>query len=289
MGTVALANSPAYRQRRRKRRNPQNLTSIWGLGARHAKALESIGIPDCKTLMHCDPHAVTAALREERLATSLNQVSQWRSHAESLTTKRPVFFGDPPPVGEDFIALDLEYNSFKPHIWLIGLLVVQAGSEEHIWLWADDHNQEHANLYWLARVMAAHPDLPILTWAGASADIPQLQNAAERHDALATLTPLQSRHVDLFRHARNSVRLPVPELSLGPFADYLRIPKTSPVRNGLQAQMQYEIYQGLRDPARKAARKTELIAYNYDDLRALSGVLKIMLHRPASAGVHPPG
>ncbi|MGH2834073.1 MAG: ribonuclease H-like domain-containing protein [Solirubrobacteraceae bacterium] len=282
MGTVALANSPSFRHRRRKR-NPQNLTSVWGLGARHANALIELGIPDCKTLMHCDPQSVTAALREQRLSTSLNQVRQWRSHAESLTTKRLVFFGDPPPVGERFIALDLEYNSFKPHIWLIGLLIVHGKEEEHISLWADEPRQEHANLYWLSRVLAAHPDLPILTWAGASADIPQLQSAAERHDALATITPLHSRHVDLFRLARNSVRLPVPELSLGPFSDYLRIPKTSPVRNGLEAQMQYEIYQGLRDPGRKAGRKSELIAYNYDDLRALEGVLKVMVNRPASA------
>lgn len=285
MGTVALANSPTFRRRRRKR-NPQSLTSVWGLGTRHAHALVDLGIPDCKTLMHCDPQSVTAALRQQRLSTSLNQVRQWRSHAESLTTKRPVFFGDPPPIEDSFIALDLEYNSFKPHIWLIGLLVIRAGVEEHIWLWADDPRQEHANLYWLSRVLAAHPDLPILTWAGASADIPQLQGAAERHDAQATITPLHTRHVDLFRLARNSVRLPVPELSLGPFADYLRIPKTSPVRNGLEAQMQYEIYQGLRDPARKASRKSELVAYNYDDLRALAAVLKLMVDRPANAITH---
>jgi predicted RecB family nuclease len=282
MGTVALTNSPAYRQRRR-RRNPQNLTSIWGLGARHAKALESIGILDCKTLMTCDPQALATALREHNLTTSVNQISQWCSHAESLTTKRAVFFGDPPPVGDSFIALDLEYNSYKPHIWLIGLLVTRAENEEHISLWADDHRQEHANLYWLARVLAAHSDLPVVTWAGTSADIPQLQGAAERHDALQTLAALNSRHIDLFQYARVSMRLPVPELSLGPFASYLRVPKTSPIRNGLEAQAQYEIYEGLRDPVRKAQRKNELIAYNYDDLRVLSRVLKVMRTRSTRA------
>ncbi|HEY7933828.1 MAG TPA: ribonuclease H-like domain-containing protein [Solirubrobacteraceae bacterium] len=287
MGTVPLSDTPAYWYRRRKSRSPSKLTSIWGLGARNAAVLMSIGIPDCRALMDSDPEVVAASLRAESVATSVNQVRMWRSHAESYITKQPVFFGDPPPVAENFIALDLEYNSFKPHIWLIGLLIVQGDVSQHIWLWADDPEQERANLHHLSSALCAYPQLPVLTWAGTSADIPQLESAAERHSAPGTLTALSHRHVDLFRHARNSVRLPVPELSLGPFANYLRIPKSSPIRNGMEAQMQYEIYLGLRDPARKSTRKAELIAYNYDDLTALAGVLVAMQNAPRPTSVGP--
>ena len=78
MGTVTLSDTSVYWYRRRKSRNPRKLTSIWGLGAKHAAALISIGIPDCKTLMGCDPDAVAASLRAENVATSANQVYQWR-------------------------------------------------------------------------------------------------------------------------------------------------------------------------------------------------------------------
>jgi predicted RecB family nuclease len=277
MGTTALTNSQAYRYRRRKSRNPKNLASIWGLGKRHSAALQSVGIPDCQTLMDSDPQTVHDMLREQQLPISLTQVKQWRSHAESYCTKRPVFFGEPPAIGDSFIALDLEYSSFNPHIWLTGLLVVKDGKRRHLWFWADDQEQERASMLRLTHVLKAFPDLPILTWAGTSADLPQLQSAAERHGALDMLAALNDRHIDLFQHARTSVRLPMPELSLGPFASYLRIPTSSPIRNGLEAQVQYEIYQGLVDPVRKSSRKAELIAYNYDDLRALVGVLKAML------------
>lgn len=289
MGTVALSDFPSYRYRRRKTRNPKNLTSIWGLGKRHAAALESIGIPDCKALMESDPQLIATKLREQKLPISLAQVQQWRSHAESYLTKSPVFFGAPPEVGDSFIALDLEYSSFKPHIWLTGLLIVKDGKERHLWFWADDHEQERASVLRLTQVLKFFPALPILTWGGTSADLPQLQSAAERHSSPDMLAALSDRHVDLFQHARTSMRLPVPELSLGPFAAYLRIPKSSPIRNGLEAQVQYEIYQGLADERRKTVRKAELIAYNYDDLRALAGVLKAMLEGFGAAGIAPAG
>jgi predicted RecB family nuclease len=280
MGTVTLTDTQIYWYRRRKSRNPRKLTSIWGLGAKHAAALISIGIPDCKTLMGCDPDAVAASLRAESVPTSANQVYQWRYHAESYITKQPIFFGPPPAVGDLYLVLDLEYDPVKPHIWLIGLLICDGEQRQHIGLWADDPDQERDNLLHLAGVLRNYPHLPVLTWAGASADIPQLALAAGRHGIDNFMAELECRHMDLFAHARNSVRLPMPELSLGPFANYLRIPKTSPIRNGLEAQMQYEIYRGLRDPDRKAMRKSELVAYNYDDLAALVGVLAAMRDTP---------
>jgi len=274
MGTVGFTNSPAYR--RRRSRDPRNLMSIWGLGKRYAAALEPFGIPDCLTRMHRDPADVSTKLRAEGIVITEAKVNQWRSHAQSYHTKRPVFFGAPVSIGESFIALDLEYSSFKPHIWLTGLLVIRDGQQRHLWLWADDSEQERASMLTLANVLAQLPGLPLLTWAGSSADLPQLQSAAQRHGMPEMFSSLQERHVDLFQHARNSVRLPLPELSLGPFAEYLKIPKSSPIRNGMEAQVQYEIYQGLIDPQRKSAKKAELVAYNYDDLRSLVGVLRAM-------------
>jgi predicted RecB family nuclease len=276
MGTVGFINSRAYSQRR-KSRDPRSLTSIWGLGKRHAAALQALGVPDCTTLISSDPAILTERLREEGLTVSATQMHQWRSHAQSYRTKRPVFFGAPLSVGESFIALDLEYCSFKPHIWLTGLLVVENGKHRHLWLWADDPEQERANMLRLALVLERFPGLALLTWAGTSADLPQLQSAAKRHGMPDMFAALQARHIDLFQHARNSVRLPLPELALGPFADYLKIAKTSPIRNGMEAQVQYEIYQGLSDPRRKSAKKAELIAYNHDDLTALVGVFKAMV------------
>jgi predicted RecB family nuclease len=277
MGTSSLSGYSAYRYQRRRSVNPKNLTSIWGLGKRHAAALRSIGIYDCAALVNADPSMLAAKLREHQLPISIAQVQQWRSHAESYCTKRPVFFGEPPQIGDSFIALDLEYNSTAPHIWLTGLLVVKGPKRRHLWFWADDHEQERASMLSLAKVLSYFPALPVLTWGGTSADLPQLQSASARHGTQDMFAVLSGRHVDLFQHARTSMRLPVPELSLGPFASYLRIPKSSPIRNGLEAQVQYEIYQGLSDPQRKTRRKAELIAYNYDDLLALTGVLKAML------------
>jgi predicted RecB family nuclease len=273
MASASAAKRPSPHWRRAtKNPNPLRLTSVWGLGDKHALRLRELGIGDCRTLMHSNPETVAAKLRARRLPISANQVELWRKHAESLCTARTLFFGPPPPVAERFIALDLEYGPLDPPIWLIGLMLVDRQKARHIALWADDQNQERENLKQLQQLLLAYPDLQILTWAGTSADLPQLRNAAARLSVEELPRLLTYRHFDLFAYVRNSLRAPVPELSLPGLASHFGVQRTSTIENGLQAQLEYKAYRALHDPQIKASRKARLIAYNLDDLCSLVGV-----------------
>jgi predicted RecB family nuclease len=240
----------------------------------YAPALEALGIPDYEALITCDADAIVAGMRERGFFLSIAEVERWCHHAESYRDARPILFGPPLRVGEAFIALDLEYNTFNPHIWLIGLHLIDGDRREHVALWADGPRHERRNLLELAQRVALHPELTVLTWSGHSADIPTLHDAARRCRLGDVFAPLFDRHVDLYLHATKTLRLPTPNFSLGEIASYLGIPKLSDIGGGLEAQMRYDQYLAIRDPKRKPALKADLIAYNRDDLEGLVGVLQ---------------
>lgn len=260
---------PLREQILRRTRAGRDLTLIWGIGRRIAARLEDLGIPDYDALLTCDPVEVALALRPARVCVSPPQVHAWAQHAASYRDAAPAAFGTPAPVGDGFIALDLEYDPLHPHIWLTGLLVVDGDQRAHTALWAGDLDQERHALSTLADVCARHPALPIVTWAGTSADLPQLRHAARRHELDSLANTVEARHVDLYQHAIRTVRLPIPRLGLDAVAHYFAIPKVSQITDGRHAQWLYDQRSTCPDPQRRAALRAEVTAYNRDDLEAL--------------------
>ena len=236
-----------------------DLTLIRGID-RLGPHLEALGIPDYDALRDCDPVAVALALRDCGVHVSPAQVQQWARHAESYDRGEPVVFGPPPAVGASFIALDLEYDSQAPPIWLTGLLIIDGEQREHIALWADNPPEERHALRTLIDVCAAHPDLPIVTWNGDGAEFPQLRGAAGRHGDTDAIAALQTRHLDLYQHTYTTIRLPIPTLTLDAIAAHLGIPKNSTIYRRQprpEALQDVHLQFGLcapQDPARRADR-----------------------------------
>jgi predicted RecB family nuclease len=261
-------------------RASKDLTMIWGINRAYAEALEDMGVLDYPALIGCDSQAIVESFRERGYFVSAGIVDSWRHHASAYVQAAPVVFGNGPDVGGRFIAVDLEYDAL---VWLIGVLIDDGSRRERIFLWADNSREEKQNLCALAEIVRAQPGLPVITWSGDSADLPQLQKAAARHSLGDFLDPVFDRHVDLYACARESFRLPAPNLKLEAVASYFGVPKTSSVRNGLEAQMMYQAYLGSRDPKRRAEIRRELLDYNQDDLDMLVGVLEAIQRLPGNA------
>ena len=181
-----------------------------------------------------------------------------------------MLFGKPLTLDGPFLALDLEYDG--GFIYLIGVCIVGPGDREYIALWADTPEQEKSNLRRLAEIAAANPLLSVVTWNGNGADMPQIRNASHRLEFGQALDKVESRHFDLFQHARKAVRFPIPQLALREVARYFAIPKVSRIRDGLEALSLYLEYRSSQDQDRRDALKTDLLEYNRDDLEALVGV-----------------
>jgi predicted RecB family nuclease len=242
---------------------------IFGIGRVYARALEALGISTWERLLGEDPRLVSEKLRGAGpWSVTAEETARWRQHARSYESAAPVMSGATVPVGDSFIALDLEYG---PHIWLAGACVAIGDAREYVALWADDAAAERRNLAALGALVDAHPGLPVVTWAGHCADIPRLRTAADRSLAVETsLGELFRRHFDLYIYVRDHVRLPIPGLGLKDVAAYFGIPRVAGIADGLQAQMLYAEY--LRTG--EAALRDRLIDYNRDDLDALIGVAR---------------
>src|SRR5262249_19186012 len=121
--------------------------------------------------------------------------------------------------------------------------------------------------------ISVNAGIPVVTWAGKSADLPQLKAAAQRHNLLDAFQMIESRHLDLFQFVKKSVRFPMPGLGLGDVAGYFSIPRRSRISDGQQAQLLYAQYRCSCDEERRTALRASLCEYNRDDVEALIGVV----------------
>ena len=78
------------------------------------------------------------------------------------------------------ISHSIEPISFETDIWLIGVHIAEGDRNEKHILWSDTPEEERANLIRLAEILAELPDLPVMSWAGSTADIPRLRGAVTR-------------------------------------------------------------------------------------------------------------
>jgi len=269
--SCTVCSGPMREEILRTTRANKDLTMIWDVGPVRARHLEAIGINSYEELLGVHSAIIVKKLRERRCPVSLAQVDRWKHHATSYSASRPLLFGDPPALGTSFIALDLEYGP-NSLIWLVGVCLVLLGRPQYFSFWADTSKQEEESLMSLLELVGSNPSLPVVTWSGAGADMPQLRDAAQRLNLRQPLDTVESRHLDLFQHTKRAVRFPIPQLALGELATYFAIPKVSGIRDGLEAQSLYQEYRRCEDEGRCVALRTKLIEYNRDDLEALVGV-----------------
>lgn len=260
-------------------RQREDLTLIHGIGRVYGPALEAIGIMTWRDLMSWDSRRVLKRLTtKRRFFLSARQVEYWKRHAESFATMVPVAFGEGPALPTSYIALDLEYT--PPHIWLMGIGIVNEERRQFRSLWADGPVALRRNLEELAGILGANRTLPLLTWGGNGADLPNLVAAIHRllpakkpgqggwEEPHPLVAHLWDRHLDLYQYVWRGLRLPIPYLGLKEVSEYFAIPRVSNIADGLAAQMFYAQYRHAKGSEKKAMRQ-QLIAYNHDDLEAL--------------------
>jgi predicted RecB family nuclease len=247
------------------------MTLVFGLGPVLATHLERVcSIATLDALSSCDPVAVSSALHVEEVWVSASQVDDWRMHAISLLRDAPVRRdpADPFPIGTDYLAVDLEYDSERSVVWLVGAAVVRAGNSNVEQRWVTSAEDEVKAVQWLLKFVDEHAGLPVVTWYGSSADLIMLEKAAARLGF--DCHPLVGRHVDLHHWMVGNVRLPVFGASLKQVAPFFGLTRASGIGSGLTAVMAWR--QAARE--KDSALRERLMQYNRGDLDALVGVVE---------------
>lgn len=254
----------------------QDPSLILGVRGRRAEILERLGYRRFDSLLEADPEILAQQFRDARsYGVTPGEIRRWQLHARSYLAKVPVLAtGHAPfPIQGRFIALDLEYDSTYDDIWLIGLGLVETDDRRsYKFLWANDRRGQGRNLQRLATFLDKHPDIPVVTWSGTSAELPLLTRVGHRHRCEELLEPLLDRHVDLYEWTLQNVRFPFRDLGLKDLGAYYGIPRLSDIRGGRHAIALYNHYLGTRDQS----LKDRLIDYNQEDLDALAGVAQAL-------------
>jgi len=247
----------------------KDLSLIHGIGRYFAEALETLGIQSYEDLLTADARDVARRLRRKRITNvSPGMVKKWAYHAMSFSRGVPIVFGKKRLNFEETVALDCEYDDFDFSIWLIGVCVVRGDRREYRFLWADTRRQERKILQQFASLLAEHPSLPVVTWAGTAADLAHLRNRAQSLKVRGVADVLPARHIDAYLFLTRNVRLPTYAFSLKEVAAHFGIRRRSKIQDGIEANHVYGQYLRARG-ARKARLKREVVRYNRDDLDSL--------------------
>jgi len=221
-------------------RERKGTTLIYGVRASRARALANLGISSLEHIRDCDPESVSRDLRPHRHFVSESMVRSWKHHAMSYFSEGPVLFGQTPLDFSSFIAVDFEYIAAEPGwIYLIGLSLVTESETKLLQWWGDDPAQIRDNHHRLGDQIERHPNLPVITWAGGSAEIPELKKAAGRYGLGNVLQAFFDRHLDMFHYTERNVRLPIPTLGLKKVADFFGVPRRSSIDGGMEAEALY--------------------------------------------------
>ncbi len=251
-------------------RREKGVTLVWGIAARRAQLLSQIGIRSLDDILACDPQLVITHLRKHRHVVSEPMVRRWKHHARSHLNGAPVVFGAERLDHHSFIAVDLEYVSADPGtIYLIGAVVVDDGDERPYQWWGDEPLEIAANLRRFRRLLKEHPGVPVLTWAGEDAEIPEFSKAAAMHGIPGLTRELRARHFDMFTYTERNVRLPIPYLDLKSVGRYFGVRRGVEVSGGMMADYLYRKYTMSADQSEKKRLQSVLLEYNRDDLGAL--------------------
>lgn len=256
------------------KRRRRDVRLVSGIGPRHGITLERLEISTVDQLIAANSVDLAQRMREQRRnSVSAKNIVSWQHHGRAFLERRPIRFIEEQFSHAAYIVIDLEYDVLDPGaIWLIGALHRSHAEDEYLQAWCDTPAQRRKGLRRLEALILAHPDLPVITFGGMRADLPQLREACKRL-RIDVVYEIESRHVDLYQHLMRSVRFPIPEHGLKELSTYIGAERRSTITGGEDALYAYYRYRDSRSDRVKARLKKKLLAYNREDLQCVAHLI----------------
>lgn len=245
------------------------LQDLYGMGA-YANGLRKIGVSTIARLLASESLDITRGLSQHSLFTSASIVDGWKAQAQAWR-RAPVRFGTERFTHEQFILLDLEYDCLGGQcgdVWLTGIHI-RNGFAKTIQIWSLSEFQRRAAMAKLFGILAKYRELPIVTWSGQSAELPQLRALAKFLSIDGLTEAVARRHVDLLQFTQRNIRLPIPSYRLKNVAEYFGFEMSASLKDGLDATIKYRLLRTTKSRTRREHLRGQLEAYNCRDLMRL--------------------
>jgi predicted RecB family nuclease len=266
-------------------RDRKGTSLLYGIAGKRSKALRRLGITSLDDVIACDAETVLEDLKILKHFVSSRMVQQWKLHAASYRDGAPVRVGDDVLDFTSFIAIDFEYDPSNPgNLYLIGAALVRGSDVVVEQWWGDGFRETEANLGAFAAFLHMHPDLPIVTWSGETAEIPEITKAVELYMMGDVLAALYERHYDMFRFSERNVRFPIRTLDLKSVGGHRGVLRRTEISGGMAALGLWWQYQKAKAPERKRIKEA-LLDYNKDDLEALIEISRRIVELCGAAAI----
>jgi predicted RecB family nuclease len=269
------------------KRSGRHVTLVSGIGRRHGMTLDLLNVSTVNQLITVEPEDLARRIREAgRARVSIKNITAWQHHSRAFLERKPIRFVEEQFSSPSYFVLDFEYDRYgRGAIWLIGALMRRDGRDMTFQFWCDTPTQLRRGLQRLDSLLRSSPDIPVVTFSGLKADLPQLRIAAKSL-GLDIMTALAGRHVDIYDHVMKSMRFPIANHGLKELSKYIRSVRRAKVADGDEAIYLYERYTRSKSDRVRASIKKQLTVYNLDDLSCVADLIdfirKVPLHSQAS-------
>jgi predicted RecB family nuclease len=251
-----------------------SLSLLRGLGEKEVKGYARKGILTLTQLAH--------TFRPRRKGKRAVPRTHHRYHALqalAIRDKRVYLFGTPEvPVAPVRIYLDIEGLPDEGFVYLIGMTVVEGGTERHLAFWADTRDQEPEMFRQFLAEVSKHPDACLYCYGSYERTfLKRMRKAAPRKGpvdrVLATLVNVLS---EVYAHAY----FPCHSNGLKDVAGCLGCTWSDPQASGLQSVVWRERWEATHS----GEWRDRLVTYNREDCAALRRVTEFLHAHGPGAG-----
>lgn len=257
------------------------LTAIYNISDTREHQFHEIGVRNISYLMRIDEEQINSKLISRFGNTpGIAELFRMKCHASAIGERKPILLGNEDELSNLVLAsvliLDLEYDP-EGIIWLIGLCIKDSKGVKYKQYFAENAKleEERRLLVSLVNIKDKYADHLLITYSGASADLPQLAKSCKRHRIYPRIYNMMVRnHIDLYQLLLRNLRFPIASMGLRDMEEYLNLQRKSDITSGLEALMLYDRYLRTKNEIKKKELRNELCIYNKDDIASTLSIIK---------------
>lgn len=251
----------------------RGLSGVHQVGNNRLKMLNEIGITEIEHLASQNP----ANLRDKLIQNFPNRgwiffgggadiFNNMVMYARSLVKKKAIPISKPKfPTRITEIYLDLEYIPGAEN-FLYGVAIRNKNKIKYHQFFCEELENKLKPATDFLELLNEYTDYVVYTWAGYSADFPQIKLDLNQLNKNHVYNNIARRHIDLFKLCERCVALPLYSYSMKSVVPYLKIPeKETKIKDGFGCLFSFYEYLKSKDES----IKKDILEYNLEDIKKL--------------------
>jgi predicted RecB family nuclease len=243
-----------------------NISLLRGIGDKEIRKLNRKGIFTIAQLS-----CIFRLRKRGKRVKRQNQPHYFALQASAIRDKK-IYVLKPPPIPSSpvRIYLDIEGNSERTFVYLLGMIVDDRGNETRYSLWADRPEEEELIFQQMLEIISRYEDFRLIHFGSYEAAF--FRRMKKTFTGHPTLTKLTERSINILPTIYSHIYFPLHSNGLKAIGSYLGCTWSDPDASGLKSIILRSKWETLHDEN----LKQELVRYNLEDCMALKRVAELV-------------